>query len=158
MYPTVNSLMGLWRFVIAQEIKVVENCKDEIEAFLGRVRADDLFKPASWKHLTAFVRIIPDGDMLPTRAKYSPVSNDWQVAVNHVYADKDSSVNQELWFSLTDVVASVIKTGRGPKIVDAFRIEPVGTMPGLNSTKLRGSIEIDRPEAGLFRAGRWAVM
>jgi hypothetical protein len=130
MYPTVNSLMGLWRFVIAQEIKVVENCKREIEAFLGRVTADDLFKPAAWKHLTAFVRIIPDGDMLPTRAKYSPVSNDWQVAVNLVYADQDSSVNRELWFSLPDVVASVFRTGRVPKIVDAFRIEPVGTIPG----------------------------
>ena len=152
MYPTVNSLMGLWRFVIAQEIRVVENCKDEIEAFLGGVTADDLFKPATWKHLTAFVRIIPDGGILPTRAKYSPVSNDWQVAVNHVYADKDSSVNQELWFSLPDVVASVIRAGRIPKIVDAFRIEPVGTMPGLNSTKLRGSIEIDPTGQDFFKA------
>jgi hypothetical protein len=151
MYPTVNSLMGLWRFVIAQEIKVIENCKDEVEAFLGRITIDDLFKPATWKHLTAFVRIIPDGDILPTRAKYSPVSNDWQVAVNHVYADKDSSVTQELWFSLPDVVASVIRTGRIPKIVDAFRIEPVGTMPGLNSTKLRGSIEIDPTGQDFFK-------
>ena len=151
MYPTVNSLMGLWRFVIAQEIKVVENCKGEIEEFLGRVTADDLFKPATWRHLTAFVRIVPDGAMLPTRAKYSPVSNDWQVAVNHVYADKDSPANQELWFSLPDVVASVIKTGRVPKIVDAFRIEAVGAMPGLNSTKLRSSIEIDPTGQDFFK-------
>ena len=151
MYPTVNSLMGLWRFVIAQEIKVVENCKREIEAFLGRVTADDLFKPASWKYLTAFVRIIPNGDMLPTRAKYSSISNDWQVAVNHVYAEPDRASGQVLWFSLPDVVASVIRTGRVPKIVDAFRIEPVGTMPGLNSTKLRGSIEIDPTGQDFFK-------
>jgi len=102
-------------------------------------------------YLTAFVRVIPDGDVLPTRAKYSPVSNDWQVAVNHVYADKDSSVSHELWFSLPDVVASVIKTGRVPKIVDAFRIEPVGTLPGLNATKLRGSIEIDPTGQDFFK-------
>ena len=28
MYSTINSLMGLWRFVIAGEIRVIEHCKD----------------------------------------------------------------------------------------------------------------------------------
>jgi hypothetical protein len=151
MYPTVNSLMGLWSFVTAGEIRVIENCKDEIEAFLSWVTVDDLFRPATWSDMHAFVRIIPDGDILPTRAKYSTVSNDWQVAVNHVYADKDSPANQELWFSLPDIVASVILTGRFPKIVDAFRIEPSGTMEGLKSTKLRGSIEIDPTREDFFK-------
>jgi hypothetical protein len=44
-----------------------------------------------------------------------------------------------------------LKTGRVPKIVDAFRIEPVGTMPGLNSTKLCGSIEIDPTGQDFFK-------
>jgi hypothetical protein len=35
MYPTVNSLIGLWQFVTAEEIRVVENCGAEIQAFLG---------------------------------------------------------------------------------------------------------------------------
>jgi hypothetical protein len=151
MYPTVNILMDLWCFVTAQEISVVKDCKSEIEAFLSRVNADDLFKPATWKYLPAFVRVVPAGDILPTRAKYSTVSNDWQVAVNHVYAHKDSSINQELWFSLPDIVASVILTGRVPKIVDAFRIEPRGTMQGLHPTKLRGSIEIDPTRQDFFK-------
>ena len=30
--------------------------------------------------------MIPDGDILPTRAKYSLESNDYQVALNHLYA------------------------------------------------------------------------
>jgi hypothetical protein len=64
MYPTVNALMGLWRFVTAREIRVVEHCREEIQAFLGRVKPDDLFKPETWKHLTGFVQIIPDGDIL----------------------------------------------------------------------------------------------
>jgi hypothetical protein len=150
MYPTVNSLMDLWRFVIAREIKVIDGCKGEIETFLRRVTADDLFKPATWKYLPAFVRIIPDGDILPTRAKYSTVSNDWQVAVSHLYAEENGP-NRELWFSLPDIVASVILTGRVPQIVDAFRIEPVGTLPGLKSTKLRGAIEIDPTREDFFR-------
>jgi hypothetical protein len=37
MYPTVNSLMDLWRFVTAREIQVVEHCQHEVEASAGRV-------------------------------------------------------------------------------------------------------------------------
>lgn len=151
MYPTVNILMGLWRFVIAEDIHVVKDCGPEITEFLKKLKPEDLFKPNTWKSLTGFVRIIPDGNILPTRAKYSTVSNDWQVAVNYLYADKNSPVNQELWFSLPDVVASVILTGRIPKIVDAFRIEPRGVQPGLESTKLRGAVEIDPAGRDFFQ-------
>jgi hypothetical protein len=34
MYSTINSLMGLWQFVIAREIRVIEHCKDRVEEFL----------------------------------------------------------------------------------------------------------------------------
>ena len=42
MYPTVNSLMNLWRFVTAGEIKVVPDCGAEVEAFLGQLNPDIL--------------------------------------------------------------------------------------------------------------------
>lgn len=32
MYPTVNSLMGLWRYVTAREIKVVDHCREHSRA------------------------------------------------------------------------------------------------------------------------------
>ncbi len=152
MYPTVNSLMDLWRFVTACEIKIVDHCQHEIETFLHQLAANphDLFKPATWKHLTAFVRIIPDGDVLPSRAKYSAESNDWQVAVNHLYA-KDDNPDDALWFSLPDVAASVLLTGKVPKIVDAFRIEPHGTLRGLRPTKLRGEIYVNPKTQDFFK-------
>ena len=34
MYPTVNSLMGLWQFVTAKEITIVEHCQNEILEFI----------------------------------------------------------------------------------------------------------------------------
>jgi hypothetical protein len=142
MYPTVNSLMGLWQFVIAEEIRVVEHCNTEIQTFLDRMSADSLFKPETWKHLTGFVKLVPDGDILPTRGKYSVETNDWQVAVNHLYSESDNP-SHALWFSLPDVVVSVLLTGRVPKIIDAFRIEPIGTLSELEVTKLRGAIEVD---------------
>jgi len=150
MYPTVNSLMGLWRFVIAERIEVVEHCQDEIEMFLRQLKPDDLFKPGTWRQLPAFVRIIPNGDILPCRAKYSRESNDWQVGVNHLYAGSESP-DDALWFSLPDVVASVILTGRIPKIVDAFRIKPHGKVPNLRPIKLRWAIPVDPASEDFFK-------
>jgi hypothetical protein len=152
MYPTVNSLMDLWRFVTARKITIVEHCQHEVEVFLQQLSANlvDLFTPETWKNLTTFVQVIPDGDILPSRGRYNLESNDWQVAVNHIYADHNDS-NQALWFSLPDVVASVLLTGRIPKIVDAFRIEARGKLKTLESCKLRSVVDVDPRTQDFFR-------
>jgi len=149
MYPTVNSLMGLWAFVTARRIKV-RHCRAEVASFLRKLSPKDLFKPQTWKQLTGFVKVVPNGDVLPTRSKYSTSTNDWQVAVNYLHAG-DHEANKELWFSLPDVVASVLLTGKIPNIVDAFRLEPRGTLPNLKSTKLRGIIEVDPKKRDFFK-------
>ena len=86
MYPTVNSLMNLWRFVIARKINIIDHCKDEITQFLQQISADPLFEPATWKQLSAFVRLVPNGEILPARGQYGSGSNDWQVGINHLHA------------------------------------------------------------------------
>lgn len=149
MYPTVNSLMGLWKFVTAREIKVVEHCRNEITDFLNQISADYLFTQDAWKHLAAFVQIIPDGDILPSRSKYSAVSNDWQVAVNHLYSDSENPV--ALWFSLPDVIASVILTGRVPKVIDAFRLEAHDQSKILKPVSLRNAIQVDPRKEDFFK-------
>jgi hypothetical protein len=152
MYPTVNGLMRLWRFVIAREIKVVEHCEKEITRFLEEIKNNPacLFDPRTWERLTAFVKVIPDGDILPTRSKYNAASNDWQVAVNYLYAGEHET-NKTLWFSLPDVIASVLVTGKIPKIMDAFRIQANGILGGLKATKLYGAIEIDPRKQDFFK-------
>jgi hypothetical protein len=56
MYPTVNSLMDLWRFVTARKIAVVEHCHNDIQSFLHRLNAnpDDLFVRETWKKTDGF--------------------------------------------------------------------------------------------------------
>lgn len=152
MYPTVNRLMDLWRFVTARRIEVVEHCQSEVETFLGQLKLNSnlLFDPATWRRLTGFVQIMPDGDILPTRGRYSAGSNDWQVALNHLYADSNDP-KHALWFSLPDVAASVLLTGRTPKIVDAFRIEAWRKLETLKPTKLRGAIDVDPKKQDFFK-------
>jgi len=150
MYPTVNSLMDLWRFVTAREIKVIEHCQTEIRDFVSHVTAADLFRAETWKHLPAFARVIPNGDILPTRAKYSVETHDWQVGINHLYAPNDDPQNA-LWFSLPDVLASKLLTGRTPQVVDAFRIEARGKLQGLEPTKLRGAVAVNPQTQDFFK-------
>lgn len=148
MYPTVNSLMKLWRFVIAREIRIVEHCESKIIRFLEQLRAADLFKPETWEHMPAFVKVIPNGDILPCRSRYNVASRDWQVGINYLHSKNDRDA---LWFSLPDVVASVLHTGKIPKIVDAFRIEALGILPSLKPVKLRGAVQVDPRSQDFFK-------
>lgn len=149
MYPTVNSLMGLWQFVNANKIKIVDHCEGEILEFLRSISPTSLFEPDAWKNLTAFVRVIPDGDILPCRSKFSSASNDWQVAVSHIYSDSDGQ--NAVWYSLPDVVASVILTGQVPKVIDAFRLIRSGTASDLASISVRGAVNVDPSEEDFFK-------
>ena len=137
MYPTVNSLMDLWRFVTAREVRVVEHCQAEIKKFLGTLTPETLFCSKTWKRLPAFVKLIPNSHILPSRAKYSAASNDWQVAVNYL-PPSDYAPSEGLWFSLPDVTACVLLTGKIPMIVDAFKLVPVGKLAGLRTVRLGG--------------------
>src|SRR5438270_9907553 len=51
MYPTVNGLMDLWKFVIARQIRVDTKCQKEIESLLRGLTPDKLFDPKTWKKL-----------------------------------------------------------------------------------------------------------
>jgi hypothetical protein len=152
MYPTVNTLMGLWRFVVARRIDIVNHCTADVIALLEEVQRnpETCLDKEMWSRLTAFVRVVPDGDVLPMRAKFSADRNDWQVGLNHLYGAEPP--NDSLWFALPDVVASVLLTGRIPNIVDAFRIEPRGTIGTLKRTKLRGMVSVDPAREDFFKA------
>src|SRR5216684_7327012 len=75
MYPTVNGLMDLWKFVVAPGIRIVTGCQREIERFLRGLMPEKLFLPSTWKKLPVFVKVVTNGDLLPSRAKYSSASN-----------------------------------------------------------------------------------
>jgi hypothetical protein len=150
MYPTVNGLMDLWKFVIAKEIRVVTGCQCKIEKFLRSLTPQALFNPLTWRKLRAFVKIVPDGDLLPSRAKYSSASNDFQVALNHIYA-KDGPAADGVWYSLPDVAASVLLTGKVPKIVDAFKLVPAGKLANLKPVRFCGQVYVDPRTQDLFR-------
>ncbi|MGC1985543.1 MAG: hypothetical protein WA668_09160 [Candidatus Cybelea sp.] len=148
-YSTVNVLMGLWRFVTAREITVVEDAREELATMLRDVTPEWVLDQANWKRLAGFARIIPEGEILPLRAKYG--GNDWQIGVNYVHAGSDDP-RDALWYSWPDLVASVLLTGKQPRIVEAFKIEPIGAMGGLKPVVFRGQVPIDPRTQDFFKA------
>jgi hypothetical protein len=147
-YSSVNVLMGLWRFVTASDIRVVEDAREELAALLAEVTPEWVLDPVNWKRLTGFARVLPDGDVLPLRAKYK--GNDWQIGINYVYA-KTEDPGDALWYSWPDLVASVLLSGKQPRIVEAFKIEPIGTMEGLRPIEFRGQVRIDPRSQDFFK-------
>ena len=111
----------------ASEIRVVEDAREELAALLRAVTPEWVLDPANWKRLAGYARIVPDGDVVPLRAKYG--GNDWQIGVNYVMRRTDDP-DDALWYSWPDLVASVLLTGKQPRIVEAFKIEPIGKAKG----------------------------
>jgi hypothetical protein len=69
MYPTVCTLMGLWQFVIAKEVRW-RDATEEAVRFLNEVTLADLRHPATWLRLTTLVQIAPKDNVVPVRAPY----------------------------------------------------------------------------------------
>jgi hypothetical protein len=133
MYPTVCTLMGLWGFVRANGVTHRDDART-VKALLARPR-DDLVewlrtKPG-WSELTTLAHVRPKRDLFPVRAQY-PGADTLNIGLNYLSADEPQ------WFTLADVLASKILTGKTPEVVAALRFEPKGQQKGLKPIEVAG--------------------
>lgn len=135
MYPTVNALMKLWSFHIAERI-TIDDATEETRQLLERVDVWGCLDSALWPVLTTLVLVEPDGDVLPVRARYEEGRDGWQIGLNPLWGEPR-------WYTLADVIASKLLSGRAPRILRATRLRATGQFPGLKPLKLRGDMEID---------------
>ena len=143
MYPTVCTLMGLWRWVIAKGISW-RDTTDETRALLARITRWELQHQEFWPFLTALVQILPDRDILPVRSQYGGEAQ-YTIGLNEVSSERP------LWYTLADCINSKLKTGRAPRILKAITFEPTGMQMGLRPVNIGGNPEfrID-PRSGDF--------
>lgn len=133
MYPTVCTLMGLWRFVIAERMEH-RDATTEVREFLEHVTVNDLQKPETWPILRSLVQVQPDGDVFPVRSQYSEESQ-YTIGTNHLTAD------QPIWFTLADCVASKLLTGKVSEVLQAIRFDPVGRQADLQPIDIAGKAD-----------------
>jgi hypothetical protein len=130
MYPTVCTLMRLWRFVIAKGMEW-KTSTDRVQSLLETVSLDDLKRPEFWPLLTTLVRVAPQADIFPVRTKYDGRSQ--TIGLNHLTSDKP------LWFTLADVIASKLLNGNVPTIIDAITFSPKEPQSGLRTVRIAGN-------------------
>ena len=144
-YPTVNTLLGLWKLLIAEKI-VVRDATQEIQQFLNSVAPNDLLDQQTWPKLAFFALIQPKADVLPVRTIYGDHQSGDQtnIGLNPLTSDKP------VWFAGPDIVGSTLLTGKPPQILRAIRIEPVGVQKGMKSVTL-GTGSINPYQDDFFR-------
>ncbi|MBB5156604.1 hypothetical protein [Saccharopolyspora phatthalungensis] len=90
-------------------------------------------------------QVIPDGDVLPVRAQYGR-DTAWNIGVNPLHAEKP------LWYTIPDLIASTLLSGKPPRVVKAVRFVPAGkTLSTLNTVRLRGQVPVDPVDDDFFR-------
>jgi len=144
MYSSCNSQMGLWDYLTAERIRVVD-ATEEVRQFLETFQPEDLFDPATWRRLPAIVKVLPEGDVLPARCRFGDeIHSTYGIGVNPLTS------RRPLWYTLADCLASKLRTGRAPQVLRALHYVPEGRQR-LAPVKLRGQVLIDPNRDDFFR-------
>ncbi|QUH03823.1 hypothetical protein HUO13_26095 [Saccharopolyspora erythraea] len=142
MYPTVNTLMGMWELLTAARIEATP-ARQQVQDMLNTITLESCFEPDTWRDFVGIAKIRPNADVVPVRAQYSGGGAP-NIGVNYL-TDDDAT-----WYAIPDLVASTLLTGHAPEILDAIRFTPHGTAAGLRSTLLHGTVEIDPARDDFF--------
>jgi hypothetical protein len=145
MYPTVCTLMGLWRFVTAKGMTWHDSTEDTRQ-FLNALELFQLQSPATWQQLCTIVQVIPNEDIFPVRAKYN---GDAQYTIGANYLTSDIP----MWFTLADCIASILLTGKVPAIIQAITFEPGEIQEGLKPVRVAGDDDyyVDPAQGDFFK-------
>jgi hypothetical protein len=145
MYPTVCTLMGLWKFVIADGM-AWRDSTDETRDFLEAVDIKSLKSQSTWARLATLVRVRPDADIFPVRAEYA---GEGQSTIGANYLT--STV--PLWFTLADCIAAKLLTGKTPKVIEATSFTPGPVQPDLSAIEISGNPEyrVDPNDTDFFK-------
>jgi len=133
MYPTVNTLQELWRFLIADETKVDDSdtATEWARSFLSTATPEKLLCQDEWPNLTALVQVKPSDDLLPVRAAFGK-SKATNIGLNYLTS------KEPLWFTLADCVASKLLTNKTPEVVKAIRFAPGASQGSLKAKSILG--------------------
>jgi len=139
MYPSISSLLDLEHFITADSIDI-QDATQEIRTLLTQVTPVLLQNPNIWKDFVVLVKIQPEKDILPVRKDYKGDKTSFNVGINSLTSEKP------LYYTLLEVIASIISTGKPPKIIEAIRFVPQGYQSNIKSANILGSTLDPRKE------------
>jgi hypothetical protein len=136
MYPTVYCLMGMDRFLKAAEIECVDDQAntDRVQKYVEDFKIDRVNQKETWKKLHTICLVKPQDDILPVRSKYD--GKTYNIGINYL-----TSIDEPIWYTLPDILASKILTGKNPHILRAITFKPKGMQEGLNELEILPGIK-----------------
>ena len=121
MYPTMFVLMGMNRFLTSDKISF-EYTKEKTQELLNKITLEDVSDRKLWGNITTICKIKPDSDILPIRSDFGKGKTQ-NIGLNYLKSTDDTL----LWYTLPDIIASKLLTGKTPIIEDAITFTPNGT-------------------------------
>jgi len=139
MYPTLFVLFEMYSLLIAEKILFHDATKTTQE-FLDKITISEINKPETWKNMLTICKIVPDNDILPVRSNYS--KNILNVGLNHLKSNDSTA----LWYTLPDLIASKLLTGKTPKIIEAITFFPQDVQSGLRDVEILPDVILKKGE------------
>jgi len=136
MYPTVFVLLGMYQLLISNKISSLHS-KTKTQKLLDKITLNDINKKETWKNLTTICKIKPNNDIVPVRSRYD-TKHATNIGVNYLKSTDDTC----LWYTLPDLIASKLLSGKTPVIEDAITFTPTGTQQGLNQIEILKGISL----------------
>lgn len=142
MYPTIFTLQNL-QPLIGDGMRAIRVPVLEIRNLLASLTLPNLYERDFLPKLNCLVLIEPQGDIVPVRMRMVR-SDPYTIAVTPLTSSEGR------WYTLADVVASVLLSGKIPKIRRAIRFVPKGTTK-LRTVRFRNEIPLSSHEP-IFKA------
>ena len=139
MYPTLFALFGMYSLLIAEKISY-HNTTESTQEFLDKITISEINKPQTWPKMLTLCKIVPDNEILPVRSDYT--ESILNVGLNYLKS-KDGT---GLYYTLPDLIASKLLTGKTPKIIEAITFFPQGVQSGLKDIKILPGIFLKKGE------------
>ena len=98
---------------------------------MNSISLAELQRPEFWPQLTTLVRVKPQADIFPVRAKYDGKSQ--TIGLNYLTSEIP------LWFTLADVIAAKLLGGKSPEILEAITFSPKEPQAGLKAISIAGN-------------------
>ena len=141
-YPTVNELLGNWDVLTAKRV-TFPDVTQTVRKLLSTISLERCFDRKLWPRFRFFALVYPDNSVFPARTVYNGTTQN--IGINYFTS------KEPFWFAGPDIVASILLTGRVPRIKKAIAVAPHGKQEGLRSVSLRGMVEIDANKHSFFK-------
>lgn len=144
MYPTVQTLAKLSEWLTASSLVAVPY-SEEARQILTAVSLATCLTQDLWPELRFLALVEPCDDILPLRAQYDGTSESYTIGVNRITS------RTPLWYTGFDLAASVLLTGRVPRVLKAVTMQAFGRADALRPVQLRGQVELDPRSGEVFK-------